>query len=138
MSTETITIDATVAAEPTTVWQYWTQPEHITQWNFAAEDWHCPSASNDVQVGGKLISRMEAKDGSFGFDFEATYEAVDAPHLLTYVLDDGRKVCTRFEAVAGGTKITTEFEPEKENPVDLQRHGWQAILNNFKSYSEQL
>lgn len=137
MSTDTIIIEATVAAEPDNVWLCWTDPQHITQWNFATEDWHCPSASNEVQVGGKLKSRMEAKDGSFGFDFEATYEAVDAPKRMTYVLDDGRKVTTTFEDLGGATKITTEFEPEQENPTDLQRHGWQAILNNFKKHVEQ-
>ena len=132
-----ITISAVAKADVKKVWQAWTSPEDIKKWNAASEDWHTTHAEVDLRAGGEFLSRMEAKDGSFGFDFEATYEAVDAPNLLSYVLDDGRKVCTRFQAVDGGTKIITEFEPEKENPVDLQRHGWQAILNNFKNYSEQ-
>lgn len=136
MSIEAIVIDATIQASPEQVWEYWTAPEHITQWNFASEDWHCPNASNDVRVGGTLKSRMEAKDGSFGFDFEATYSRVEKPQILAYSLGDGRAVTTHFEELDGATKVTTHFEPEDSNSAEMQRTGWQAILNNFKKYVE--
>lgn len=136
MSKEQITIEALVAAPPETVWQCWTEPDHITQWNFATDDWCCPSAENDLQVGGRYKARMEAKDGSFGFDFEAVYDEVSAPNILTYTMADGRKVTTTFEAQGGSTKVTTIFDAEQENPIAMQRDGWQAILNNFKSYVE--
>ena len=137
MSRERITIDTVVAAPPETVWACWTEPDHITQWNFASEDWCCPSAENDLSVDGRYKARMEAKDGSFGFDFEATYDEVIAPKTLTYTMTDGRKATTNFEAQGGSTKVITTFDAEKENSIDMQRNGWQAILNNFKKYVEQ-
>lgn len=137
MSTEKITIEATIAAVPDKVWDYWTDPGHITNWNFASDDWHCPSASNDVKPGGRLAFRMEARDGSFGFDLEATYTEVQEPSRMAYTLEDGRKVVTTFEDVNGSTKVTTVFEPEKDNPPEMQRGGWQAILDNFRKYVEE-
>lgn len=136
MSTEKITIDAKVDAPVETVWARYTDPDHITRWNFASDDWCCPSASNDMQVGGKYSARMEAKDGSFGFDFEAIYTDITPERSLTYRLDDGRMVTTTFEPIGGQTQVTTVFDAETENDVEMQRGGWQAILNNFKAHAE--
>lgn len=136
MNTVQITIDALVAAAPSTVWQCWTAPEHITQWNFASEDWCCPSAENDLTVGGYYKARMEAKDGSFGFDFEAVYDQVSPFKILAYTMPDGRKAITTFETQGDATKVATTFDAEATNPIDMQRDGWQAILNNFKHYVE--
>ncbi len=136
MSTMKITIDATVAASPKKVWENWTKPEHITKWNFASDDWHCPKAANDLRVGGKLNSRMEAKDGSFGFDFEGTYDEVIEQKKIVYHIADGRQVITTFEPQGEKTKVTTTFEAENTHPIEMQRGGWLAILNNFKTYTE--
>lgn len=131
-----ITISANIAATIEQVWDYWTLPEHITKWNFASDDWHCPVAQNDLREGGRYRARMEAKDGSFGFDFEAVYDEIIPKQRIVYTIEDGRTVCTEFEDLDGTTKVTTIFEAETENPVDMQREGWQAILNNFKNYTE--
>ncbi len=136
MSVTKITIETTVSADRMKVWNLWTKPEHITKWNYASDDWCCPRAENDVKVGGKLISRMEAKDGSFGFDFEATYDEVIEPEKIAYTMSDGRQAITYFEVIGSRTKVTTVFDAENENPVDMQKQGWQAILNNFKKYAE--
>lgn len=136
MTQTTITIEAVVAGTPEKIWDFWTKPEYITQWNFASDDWCCPSASNDLKAGGQYHSRMEAKDGSFGFDFVAVYDEVTRPRSMTYTLEDGRKVITRFEAIGNTTKITTTFDAESQNSIELQRNGWQAILNNFKKMAE--
>ncbi|MFY0696668.1 MAG: SRPBCC family protein [Balneola sp.] len=118
------------------IWNYWTEPDHIIKWNFASDDWCCPSAENDLVAGGKYNARMEAKDGSFGFDFEAVYDEIIEHEKITYTLADGRKVTTTFEKLNGTTKVTTVFDAESENPIEMQRDGWQAILNNFKKYVE--
>lgn len=136
MSTQ-IHIEAIVKSPLDKVWTYWTQPEHITKWNFASPDWQCPSASNDLRVRGKYVARMEAKDGSFGFDFEAIYDEVISQKKLTYTLWDGRKVTTSFDLLADKTKVTTVFEAEAQNPAEMQKQGWQSILNNFKNYVEE-
>jgi len=136
MDTTKVIIEATVSAGTKKVWDYWNKPEHITKWNFAADDWHCPKAENDLRVGGKLKSRMEASDGSFGFDFEATYDEVTDQKKITYTIADGRKATTDFENLDGKTKITTVFDAENENPIEMQKAGWQAILDNFKKYVE--
>jgi len=136
MDTTKVIIEATVSAGTKKVWDYWNKPEHITKWNFAADDWHCPKAENDLRVGGKLKSRMEARDGSFGFDFEATYDEVTDQKKITYTIADGRKATTDFENLDGKTKITTVFDAENENPIEMQKAGWQAILDNFKKYVE--
>lgn len=136
MKAEKVNIAATVSANIQKVWDYWNKPEHITQWNFAHESWHCPSAKNDLRVGGKLQSRMEARDGSFGFDFEGTYDAVESLKKIAYTIGDGRKVVTNFSENGGKTVIETEFEAESQNPVEMQKGGWQAILDNFKKYTE--
>ncbi|MEQ9363939.1 MAG: SRPBCC domain-containing protein, partial [Leptospirales bacterium] len=131
-----IKIEATIAADRGKTWEHWTAPEHITNWNFASDDWRCPRATNDLRVGGKYFARMEAKDGSFGFDFEATYDEVAEPSQLAFTMPDGRRAITQFEDLDGKTKVTTVFDAESENPVELQKDGWQAILNNFKKYVE--
>ncbi|MGN8225221.1 SRPBCC family protein [Gracilimonas sp. BCB1] len=131
-----ISIQTTVDADVQKVWNYYSLPEHITNWNFASDDWHCPHAENDLQPGGRYKARMEAKDGSFGFDFEATYDEVIKHKKIVYTLDDGRKVVTDFENQDGKTKVITVFEAESENSIEMQKEGWQAILNNFKKYTE--
>ncbi len=129
-------IEATINAPLEQVWQCWNGAEHITQWNFASDDWHCPSAENDLRVGGRCKSRMEAKDGSFGFDMEYTYTRVEPYSVLEYQLDDGREIVTTFAVSDGATKVVTEFDPETEHPLEMQQQGWQSILNNFKAYVE--
>ncbi len=106
-------------------------------WNAASDDWHCPSAEVDLRVGGKMISRMEAKDGSMGFDFAATFTKVSPHSLLEYTLEDGRMVRLKFEARGDGVHILQTFDAEAENPPEVQRAGWQAILNNFVRYVER-
>lgn len=132
-----IQIEASIMSPLSKVWSYWTEPKHITKWNFAVPEWQCPSASNDLRVGGKYAARMEAKDGSFGFDFEAIYDEVVLQKKLTYTMGDGRKATTTFEQVGDATKVTMVFVAESQNPIEMQKNGWQAILNNFKKYAEE-
>lgn len=136
MNQNKITIEALISAPTERVWEIWTEPAHITRWNFATDEWHCPRAENDLRVGGKYFARMEAKDGGMGFDFEAVYDEVVAYKTMTYTLADGRQVTTAFENAGGATKVVTTFDAEADNPADMQRAGWQAILNNFKRYTE--
>jgi uncharacterized protein YndB with AHSA1/START domain len=136
MDQKTITVQVTVEAELDKVWQFYTKPEHITQWNHASDNWHSPQATNDLRVGGKFSSRMEAKDGSEGFDFEGTYTEVRPNDLIAYVMPDGRKVSIKFTPQADQTLVEVAFDPETENSDELQRGGWQAILDNFKAYTE--
>jgi len=131
-----IQVQSIVEANAKKVWEMWTEPKHITKWNFASDDWQCPTASNDLKVGGRYSARMEAKDGSFGFEFEAVYDEVVPLRTITYTMGDGRKATTNFEDLGGKTKITTLFDAEKTNPEEMQRDGWQAILGNFKKYAE--
>ncbi len=131
-----ITIETTVDASLEKVWNYWIAPEHIVNWNAASPDWHTPRATNDVRVGGELFCRMEAKDGSFGFDLKGTYTAVEAMKQLDYVLEDERKVTVAFSDMNGKTLVVQHFEAENQNPIELQQAGWQAILTNFKHYTE--
>ncbi len=131
-----ITIEATIHAPVEKVWKLWTGPEHIVKWNNASDDWHTTKAENDLRPGGKFISRMEAKDGSFGFDFGGVYDEVITNKLISYTLGDGRKVKVDFISNNNETKVITIFEAESQNPVEMQRGGWQAILNNFKKYTE--
>lgn len=132
----TITVAATVNAPIEKVWQFWTSPQHITQWNNASNDWHTPSATNDLRQNGTFNYRMEAKDNSFGFDFEGRYTDVKTNELIEYIITDGRKVQIVFESLDNETHITETFEAEEVHPVELQQDGWQAILNNFKRYTE--
>lgn len=136
MSEKTFTVSATIEAPLPNAWEYWNDPQHIIKWNFASPDWHCPSAENDLKPSGKLRSRMEARDGSMGFDFEATYDEVLTNELISYTIADGRKVSTSFENENGKTRITSVCEAENTFPIEMQRDGWQAILNNFKNYAE--
>ncbi|MFA6262049.1 MAG: SRPBCC family protein [Bacteroidia bacterium] len=135
---EKITINAAIAADRKKVWDAYTNSTHIVNWNFASDDWCCPTASNDLRVGGKYTARMEAKDGSFGFDFESIYDEVIPEEKLVFTLGDGRKVDIAFTGSGNETAVTIVFDAENENPLEMQRGGWQAILNNFKKYTEQL
>lgn len=132
-----ITIETLIDAKTQKVWEAWSDPKHITKWNFASPDWQCPSATNDLRVGGKYSARMEAKDGSFGFDFEAIYDEVLDQKKITYTMSDGRKATTEFEDMGSKTKVTITFDAESENSEEMQKEGWQAILDNFKSYVER-
>ncbi|MDQ1161730.1 uncharacterized protein YndB with AHSA1/START domain [Chryseobacterium sp. SORGH_AS 447] len=132
-----INIDITILAPVQKVWDYYNGPEHMVNWNFAHETWQCPAAENDLRPGGKLKTRMEAKDGSFGFDFEGTYDEVIPNEKISYHLEDGRKVEILFHEIdATTTKVEITFDPEKQNPAEMQREGWYAILNNFHKYVE--
>ena len=131
-----ITVTAIINADAKKVWDYYTNPEHITKWNFADPSWHCPSASNDMRVDGKYSARMEAKDGSFGFDFEAIYTDIVVGEQFTYEFG-GRAATVTFNSIEGKTEVIVSFDAENENPVDMQKAGWQAILNNFKNYTEE-
>lgn len=131
-----ITVETIVQAPVEKVWECWTKPEHITGWNNASDDWHTPRAENDLRVGGKFLSRMEARDGSMGFDFGGVYDEVKPNERIAYTLDDDRKVKIVFTGNDNETTVTETFEAEKENSVELQRGGWQAILDNFKKYTE--
>ena len=131
-----ITVENTVNAPVSKVWEYWSKPEHITKWNSASDDWHTPRAENDLRVGGKFTARMEAKDGSFGFDFGGIYDAVRENEYIEYTLGDGRKVKVHFKDQGDSTKVTESFDAESTNSVELQRGGWQAILDDFKKYVE--
>lgn len=133
----TITVQVLLNAPVEKVWKYWTLPEHITKWNYASEDWHTPYAEGDLRVGGKFSSRMEAKDGSMGFDFYGFYEVVTPNKALVSLLGDGRRVTVTFTSNGDETLLVETFEAETENSIELQRGGWQAILNNFKNYTEK-
>lgn len=134
-----ITVETLVRATPQLVWTAWTTPEHICQWNAASDDWHTTDSAVDLRVGGRFSARMEARDGSVGFDFSGCYTEVDAPRRLVYVLDDDRRVIVSFEpAAAGGVRVRETFDPDDELPLDIQRAGWQAILDRFTAYVEDL
>jgi uncharacterized protein YndB with AHSA1/START domain len=134
-----ITIHTIVKAPIEKVWDMWKNPEHIKGWGFASNDWECPAAENDLKEGGKFRTRMQSKDGKSGFDFEGTYTKVEPHKAIAYTMigDDARKVHTTFETVGDDVLITQTFDPEKENPIEMQRGGWQAILDNFKKYVEK-
>ncbi len=131
-----ITVTAAVNADVKKAWDDYTKPEHITKWNFADPSWRCPYASNDMRVGGKYSARMEAKDGSFGFDFEAIYDEIVEGERFSYTMLDGRQATVVFDKNGAGTQVTVTFDAEEENSVEMQKGGWQAILDNFKKYAE--
>jgi uncharacterized protein YndB with AHSA1/START domain len=131
-----ITIEAEVNAPVEKVWECWTKPEHITQWCQASDDWHCPKAENDIRTGGKFSSTMAAKDGSFSFDFGGVYTEVIENESIKYTMDDGRTAAITFIREDDKTFIEESFEAESMNSLEMQRGGWQAILNNFKKYTE--
>jgi uncharacterized protein YndB with AHSA1/START domain len=136
MKREALTVQQVVNAPVEKVWDYWTRPEHITQWNNASDDWYTPRAESDVRNGGRFTYRMEARDGSVGFDFGGTYNTVTPHQLLEYTLDDGRKVWIEFSPEGNGTKVVERFEPDTHHPAEMQQAGWQAIMDNFKTYTE--
>jgi uncharacterized protein YndB with AHSA1/START domain len=138
MEKSMITIRATVQASTEKAWECYTIPEHITKWNFASDDWHCPAAFNELKVGGTYRVRMEAKDGSFGFDLEATYDSLEPGKSFAYTMADGRPVQLTMQALGNTTEVSIMFEAENQNPIELQRDGWQAILNNYKKYTESV
>jgi uncharacterized protein YndB with AHSA1/START domain len=136
MESTKITVTAMVNAPIETAWNTWISPTDIVQWNTASDDWHTTKAQNDLRVGGKFSYRMEAKDGSMGFDFEGIYENVIPHEHITYSLADGRKVSINFSEENNKTKVVETFDAENTNSIELQRHGWQSILNNFKKVAE--
>lgn len=135
MSTR-ITISATINEPVTHVWKIWTEPEHIMQWNAASDDWHCPKAFNDLRPGGAFSSTMAARDGSFSFDFEGMYDDVQPHKRIAYTMADGRTCEVFFEEIDGATLVTESFDAEAQNPAEMQRSGWKAILDRFKAYAE--
>lgn len=136
MASDKITIRTSVSASQQKAWEYYTSPEHIINWNFADPSWHCPTASNDMRVGGRYLARMEARDGSFGFDFQATYTEVNTGENFTYEFG-GRFATVQFLEANKQTQVIITFDPETENIIELQREGWQSILDNFKLYVEK-
>ena len=131
-----ITVQTDIKAPLIKVWESWTEPQHIIHWNYASDEWHAPRAENDLRVGGKFLSRMEARDGSMGFDFTGEYSKIEKFKLIESTLGDGRKVQVYFKSDENGTTVTEVFEAEQDNSIELQQTGWQAILNNFKKYVE--
>lgn len=132
----TITVQSVVNAPIGKVWEFWTGPDHIVHWAFASDDWEAPAAENDLRAGGRFKTRMAARDRSAGFDFAGTYTGVKEHELIEYDMDGGRHVKVEFAESPEGTRVTETFEPENENPREMQRSGWQAILDNFKKYAE--
>jgi len=133
-----ITVEATVNATVDKVWKYFNEPEHIKQWAFASDEWHAPAAENDLKTNGKFKTTMAAKDGSFSFDFTGTYTRIEQHKMIQYTIDDGRQVIVTFEGRGDKTIIKEAFEAEAQNPIEMQRGGWQAILDNFKKHTEQM
>lgn len=131
-----IRIETLVKSDIGKVWSAWTTPADINQWNAASDDWHNPSSRNDLRVGGTFSYRMESKDGRMGFDFEGTYTRVVPQRAIEYVLGDNRAVCVTFEPAEGGIKVVETFDAESENSADMQRQGWQSILDRFAVYVE--
>jgi len=131
-----ITVETIVKADLETVWRAWNNPADIERWNAASDDWHTTRSTVDLREGGTFSARMEAKDGSEGFDFEGTYTRVVTQELIEYRMEDGREVTAWFTAVPDGTQVREIFDAETENEPELQRQGWQAILDNFAGYVE--
>ncbi|HSD08805.1 SRPBCC family protein [Flavobacterium sp.] len=131
-----ITVRCIVDAPLETVWDFWTNPQHITEWNNASDDWHTPYAENDLRKGGSFKFTMASKDGTMSFDFGGVYTEVTLHSLIEYEIGDGRKVSVYFVNLENGVEIIESFEPENQNPEEMQRAGWQAILDNFKKYVE--
>jgi len=133
---KSITVEATINAPVKKVWELWTDPKHIIHWNQASHDWHTPKAENDLSVGGKFLLRMEAKDGNSGFDFSGIYDDIKTHKLISYTINDGRKVKITFHENKNETKVVETFEAESTNSMEMQHDGWQAILDSFKHYVE--
>ncbi|MBN2395313.1 MAG: SRPBCC family protein [Candidatus Atribacteria bacterium] len=133
-----ITVETKIKAPIEQVWKFWTTPEHIINWNFATDEWCCPSAKNAFRSGGEFIWRMEAKDGSMGFDFKGKYDEIEVHKRIKYTLDDGRKTEITFSSIGDSTEIVESFEADNSTSLDMQQIGWQSILNNFKKYAESI
>jgi uncharacterized protein YndB with AHSA1/START domain len=135
-NTTRITVETTVKAPVDKAWKYFTLPEHVTKWNQASDDWHTPSGTNDLRVGGSFAYRMEAKDGSFGFDFGGVYDEVTTNKSFAYTMGDGRKVEVSFKSNGNETTVTETFDAEGTHSVEMQKGGWQAILDSYRKYTE--
>ncbi len=133
-----ITVQTVVNSPVQKAWDAWTKPEHVTKWNQASSDWHSPRGTNDLREGGKFVYRMESKDGTIGFDFGGTYTKVVPLKQIEYVMDDKRAVSVTFEEQGDSTRIVETFDAESENSPEMQRQGWQAIIDNYKKYTESL
>jgi uncharacterized protein YndB with AHSA1/START domain len=133
-----ITVESTINASVEKVWKSWSEPQHITQWCQASDDWHAPAATNDLRKGGTFSTTMAAKDGSFSFDFGGVYDEVITHKLIEYTMGDGRKVKVTFAPQGNQTKVVETFDAEDQHSIEMQRGGWQAILDNFKKYTESL
>lgn len=133
-----ITVNTRVQAPAEKAWACFTSPEHVTHWNQATPEWHCPKATNELRPGGKFCYTMAARDGSFSFDFSGTFDVVKAPNILNYTMDDGRTCHITFQETGAGIEVTETFEAESQNPIEMQQGGWQAILDSFKNYTESL
>jgi uncharacterized protein YndB with AHSA1/START domain len=134
MSTPTrITVSALINRPVADIWNLWNAPEHVMQWNAGSDDWHCPKANIDLRIGGRFSSTMAARDGSFSFDFEGVYDDVQMQRRIAYTMSDGRTCEVLFSVEQGDTRITETFDAETDNPVEMQRGGWQAILDRFKA-----
>lgn len=136
MAFQQIIIKTKIAADAQKVWECWNGPSHITHWCYASPDWHCPSADNDLRVGGKLRATMASKDGQMSFEFGGVYDEIIDGQKISFMMEDGRRVTALFEANGGQTEVTETFDAETSNPLDMQKAGWQAILDNFKHYVE--
>ncbi len=134
--TISITVETIIHSTLEKVWQCWTDPAHITQWCFASDDWHAPAATNDLRSGGSFTTRMEARDGSFGFDFGGVYDVVIPLEKISYTMDDGRRVQIDFLPEADYVRVTERFDAETENSPEMQQAGWQAILDNYRKHVE--
>lgn len=137
MDTTPITVKTKIHAPIAKIWQFWNNPQSVMQWNSASPDWHTPKATNDFEVGKSFSYTMAAKDGSMSFDFSGTYTRIDEYRLIEYVLGDGRNISVVFSADGDTTEITETFDPETQNPREMQQAGWQAMLDNFKKYAEE-
>jgi uncharacterized protein YndB with AHSA1/START domain len=131
-----ITVKTTVNASLEKAWDCFTYPSHVTEWNFASPDWCCPKAENDLRAGGRFCYTMAAKDGSFSFDFCGKHEQIETHKSIATILEDGRSMKVEFKSEGEKTEVTETFEAETENPVEMQRAGWQAILDNYKLHTE--
>jgi uncharacterized protein YndB with AHSA1/START domain len=137
MEKTSVTIEALINAPLEKVWECWTEGKHVVGWNFASEDWYCPAANNDLKPGGKFTATMAAKDGSMSFEFWGTYQHIENQKLIQAEMGDGRKLEVLFEKKGDQVLVTELFETETTNSIELQKKGWQAILNNFKKYCEK-
>jgi uncharacterized protein YndB with AHSA1/START domain len=132
-----ITVKTSINASMETVWKKWTNADDIPHWNFASPDWSCPKAQNTLEVGKGFNYRMEAKDGSMGFDYTGLYTSIKNHELIEYKLEDGRKVVISFKKEGDSVELIETFDADDQHPAEMQQQGWQAILDNFKSYVEK-